>query len=388
MPFRSIEEVKRFLKEKADELRLDQQLIDRSMSQLAKMVKAAQLTAADSQILDFTGGPKQKRKTMNVDFPVVSVPDVKTLKEHYDMAERLSEQYKFLSNTEAEVKMNFAGDRGSQLKDVLGQFAKLKAQLEETLKNLFMHLAQIAEGHAPKQYLKFVKSLADELEENKHIECDGLQTMTYAALDKENKLVFAGYIILLNAVSDDQKTVPHLYIVIKWTVDGNVELFVEHDFVAPSLLHGGIVVSSLRAAAQAIASQMALEGFSSQIGNLPVSMQIKEPTGGLRREAFSAADWIESVSADDDVLIFKLKTTDPQKVEEVQSQIYLELKALAKRKRSTQIKVRRDQNILKFTFSNIEHGEGIHPYDLEFLHDRYKLSDKQLRQIVNTINGE
>jgi len=383
--FRSMEDVKRFLAEQSNEMDLERQLVDHGLTQMAKMVKAA-----PTQVMDFSGGGKGGRvkRTSNIDFPVVKVPNIQQLKEHYAQAEKLSERYKYITNTENEFKMNFAGEKGGNFDQVIGSFQKLKGEIEATLKDLFQALGQVAEGHAPPEYKKFVQALADEIEANRHIEADGLQTMTYAALSKDGELIFAGYIILINAVNDQQKVLPHLYITIKWTVGANVELFIEHEFVAPTLLHDGVTIDSLKSAAQAIASQMALEGFSSQIGNLPVAMQIREPNGGLRREAFSAKDWIKDVTAEADELKFVLTTADPRKVEEVQNQIYMELRALLKRKRSTTIRARHVENIVTFTFSNLEHGDGLHPSDLSWLEDKYGLDQQKLRRLVNVINGD
>jgi hypothetical protein len=389
--FRSLEEVKRFLTEQSKEFDLDRQLVDRGLSQIARVVArlSTKVEAIEYKSLDIGGGGEgqKRRRTMNIDFPEVEVPNKDQLKEHYELAERLSERYKYLVNTENEFKMNFVGEKSSEYQNVLGGFQKLKSQVEDTLKVLFQALAKVAEGAAPRQYKNFVKALAEEIENNKHIECESLQTMTYAALDKEDQLIFCGYIILQNAVNDEGKDVPHLYIAIKWTVGGDVELFIDHDFVPPGKLESGTVITSLTTAAQAIAKQMSLEGFSSQIGNLPVQMQIREPAGGLRREAFSVADWIESVDAKRDELIFTLTTADEAKVKEAQAQIFLELKSLVKKKKSTQIRVRRQDNVLTFTFSNMDHSEGIHPVDLEFLEDKYKLKAPQLRKLCNIING-
>lgn len=393
--FRSLEEVKRFLLDETKEFELDRQLVDRGLSQLARVIKAGQrkLEAAPEgmQVLDIggRGADGKKKRTLNIDFPVVHVPNAEQLKEHYALAEKLSEQYKYITNTENEFKMNMRGADGKQYQETLGAFQKLKSQIEGTLRTLFQMLAEVAEGHAPRQYKNFVKALAEEIENNKHIECDSLKTMSYVALDKEGKLVFCGYIILQNAVNDEGKVIDHLYIAIKWTVGADVELFIDHDFVAPTLLDNGTVITSLRTAAQAIAQQMSLEGFSSQIGNLPISMQIREPAGGLSREAFSAADVIEKVDAKRDELIFVLNTSEEAKVAEAQKQIFLELRAIIRNKKGTQIRVRHQpgSNVLTFTFSNMDHTSGLHPVDLEFLEEKYKLTAPQLRKIVNIING-
>jgi len=392
--FRSLEEVKRFLLDETKEFELDRQLVERGLSQLARVIKAGQrkLEAAGPegmQILDISGKGEngKRRRTLNIDFPVVHVPNAEQLKEHYAMAEKLSEQYKYIVNVENEFKMNMKGEGGKQYQDTLGQFQKLKSHIEETLRQLFQALAEVAEGHAPRQYKNFIKALAEEIENNKHIECDSLKTMSYVALGKAGELIFCGYIILQNAVNDEGKIIDHLYIAIKWTVGADVELFIDHDFVAPTLLDNGTVITSLRTAAQAIAQQMSLEGFSSQIGNLPISMQIREPAGGLSREAFSAADVIEKIDAKRDELIFVLNTSDPAKRDEAQKQIFLELRAIVRNKKGTQIRVRPQGNVLTFTFTNMDHTSGIHPIDLEFLEEKYKLNPTQLRKICNTING-
>ena len=389
--FRSLEEVRKYLKEAAEQLHLDEQIIDKNVKQLARLA-AKKIRAADElKIVDISGdGKSSKRKrTLNVDFPMVKVPDAQTLDKNYKVAERLSEQYKYLLNLENEVKMNFKGTKGSALDTTLGSIAKLKSDVEVKLKAIFLALAQVAEGHAPKQYKQFVQSLAEEISSNDHVECESARTMTYAALNKEGDLVFAGYIILVNAVSDEGKVAPTLYIVIKWTVGGDVEIFVEHEFVAPSLLEGGDTVVNIREAAKSVASQLSLEGFSSQIGNLPVAMQIKEPVGGLRPDLFSASGLIQDVKGAKDELIFTLKpNVTVEQIEEIKGQLYQEVRALVKRKRNTTVRMSAgNHDQIVFTFIGLDHSGGIHPQDLNFLGESYKLDDGQLRKIANVVNN-
>lgn len=394
--FRSIEEVRKRIKEMTDQFRLDTQLVDKTTKALAKTTKCASLTAGQTfKILDISGDDKpiKRKKTLNVDFPVVKVPNMKELTHSYQLAERLSEQYKYVLSLENEVRLNFSNvKRHNAVEDTVGSIQKLKAALEKDLKRLFASLNEVAHGHAPKEYLKFVQALATEIEENRHIECDGGKTMTYAAMgtDEDGKpaLVFAGYIILVNAVSDDGKIAPSLYIIIKWTVGGDVEIFVEHEFVAPSLLHGGTTVENLREATKAVSDQLSLEGFSSQIGNLPVSMQIRHPQSGLSPDLFTSAEFIESVTAEADELIFTLKKAGVPKLTDIASALFMEVKAMLKKKRSTKVRMRPSGNKIVFTFTGLDSSGGIHPYDLDFLSDKYKLSDAQLRKIANIINGE
>jgi hypothetical protein len=394
--FRSIEEIRKKIKEMMDQQRLDTQLVDKTEKALAKTAKASSLTAGQTfKILDISGDgkPTKRRKTLNVDFPVVKVPNMKELTHSYQLAERLSEQYKYVLSLENEVRLNFSNvKRHNAVEDTVGSIQKLKAALEKDLKRLFASLNEVAHGHAPKEYLKFVQALATEIEENRHIECDGGKTMTYAAMgtDEDGKpaLVFAGYIILTNAVSDDGKIAPSLYIIIKWTVGGDVEIFVEHEFVAPSLLHGGTTVENLREATKAVSDQLSLEGFSSQIGNLPVSMQIRQPQSGLSPDLFTSAEFIDSVTAESDELIFTIKKNGIPKINDIAAALFMEVKAMLKKKRSTKVRMRPSGNKVVFTFTGLDSSGGIHPYDLDFLSDKYKLSDSQLRKIANIINGE
>lgn len=382
--FRSLEEVRRYLQEQTQELQLDQQIVDKATKQLARHI-----TAAEPRIMDIGGEPKRNRRmTLDVNFPMVKVPQAQQLATHYALAEKLSEQYKALVNTENEIKLNFGRETGSQYKEVIGQFTKLRQQVAENLRKLLHALAQVAAGHAPKEYLQFVQGLADELATHSKLECDSIKTMTYPALDKAGKLIFGGYIILQNAVNDQGKTLPVLYIVIKWTVGEAVEVFIENEFIVPTLLESGTLVKNMREAAKVVDQQLSLEGFATQIGTLPVSMQISDPVGGMKPEAFSAKDYIRDIRGAKDSLIFTLNTEEPEKVEEIQTQIYMELKSLLKKKRSTRISVRPHGNTLTFSFSNLEHAGGIHPHDLEWLEDKYKLSDTALRRICNEINED
>jgi len=386
--FRSLEDVRRLLKQMGEDIGLETQMADKNIRQLARLSAASALKAAEEFDFSGTTGGKRTKKTINVDFPIVKVPNAAALEKNYKVTEKLSEQYKRLLDIENDLKMTFGKNPSPSYKETLGSVTKMRSNIEATLKRLFEELASVAQRHAPKEYLKFVASLAEELNSKQHLEVDGVDTMTYAALDKTGNLIFAGYIILKNAVNDQGNVAPHIYITIKWTVGGDVEVFVENEFVAPTLLGEGTVVENTKQAAKVIEQQLSLEGFSAQIGNLPVAMQLREPVGGLRSQAFSAAEHIKDVKADRDELIFVL---DPQlseeEIDEVKNQLYLEVKSLRKKKRSTQVRMRTAGNKLIFTFSNLDQEGGVHPSDLEFLEDKYKLSPTQLRKLANVING-
>ncbi len=387
--FRSVEEIKRWVSSQQDQVRDDQQMVDQVIQQLKAAASKIKVNAADLVFLDISSPGKKAKKT-NLDFPIVKVPNIDKLKSHYSVAEKLSEQYKLILNTETEIRLNFKGgllknQTSQSYADVMGSIQKLKSDLEETLKKVFLSLAEVAQGHAPAEYMDFMEELTTQLSKFA-IECDSAKSMTYAALDTEGQLVFGGYIILQNAINDEGRVLPHLYVVVKWTVGADIEVFVESEFVAPTLLQHGTVVETLKDTLKAIERQLTLEGFSSQIGNLPVSMQLKSPAGGLHRDLFQASEYIKKVTAEPEQLIFELTTSDAAVVDKIKTSIYLEVKALLKKKRSTTVRMKTEGHNLVFTFANLEH-DTFHPADLSFLEDKYKLNPTQLRKIVNVLNG-
>lgn len=391
---RSVEDVLRIVKDISEQHRLDTQLVDKTTKVLSKV--ATKVTASESfKILDFSGskGPARKR-TINIDFPIVSAPMPKELMHSYALAESLSEKYKYLVNLENEMNINFADmSNNSKIKVAKGEISKLKDAIEKDLRRLFATLNAVADGHAPKAYLNFVKVLAQELVNNKHLDCEGGRTVTYAAIGKpetgiKSNLVFAGYIILTNVIADDGRVAPNLYIVVRWTVGGNVEIFVEHDFIAPSLLQGGTTVENLRDALKAVTDQLTLEGFSSQLGNLPLDVQLRLPESGLRPGMFSMRDLLEFVSADTHELTFKVKRQHVKDIPTIKLNLFGEVKAMLKNKRNTTIRMSVSGQNIVFTFAGLDNTKGIHPNDLDFLSTKYKLANSQLRKIANIINGE
>ena len=390
--FRSLQEVKKYLDEQAAQLREDFQLIDQNIKQLTSMCKPpSKVTALEIKVLDFSGDGAKRRKTINTNFPIVKVPNKDKLTKNYREAEKLSQQYKALTQTENYVRMTFRNATNSNFQALMSNFTKLKADIEKKLRELFKALNAVAEGHAPVEYKKFLAGLVLELNESQHIECDGINSFTYVGLTKTGDLIFAGYIVLANAVSDEGKMVPHLYIAIRWTVSGEdagvVDVFVEHDFVEPGLLTGGIVVENLKDATKAITNQLALEGFSSQIGNLPVKMQLKDPDR-LNRDAFNGSGRVKSITVGEDMITFNLVQGVPKReFDEISNHLYVELKSVLKNKRSAKLRMRPGKDKIEFFITNLDQASGITPHDLEFLQEKYKLSDQAIRKVANEINN-
>lgn len=393
--FRSLQEVKRYLDEQTKQLNEEFQVIDHNIKRLTAMAVPSEIRALEIKVMDFSGGDSggKRRRTISTDFPVVEVPDKANLTKNYRHAEKLSQQYRALVQSENEVRMTFRDATNSNFLKLMSTFTKLKSDLEKKLRELFVALNKVAEGHAPKEYKKFLAGLVEELNENQHIECSSISSFTYVGLTKDtDDLIFAGYIVLKDAISDEAKQVPHLYIAIRWIVSGesagDVDVFVEHDFVEPGLLTGGLVVENLREAVKAITNQLALEGFSSQIGNLPISMHFKDPSR-LNREALNPRGLVISLKVSENTMVFHLKRASKEEVDEIANQLYGELKTMLKSKRNAKMRMRVSPNndFVEFFVSNLDQSNGITPHDLEFLKEKYRLSDQVLRKVANEINN-
>lgn len=381
--FTSLQQVKEYLKEQLEQLRIDEQVVDNQIRLGSKLLANGPTYTVE----DVGGGKTKLKRTINIDFPDVEIPNKEKLAEKYKILEEQTQRYKALLDTQNEIRLQFKNSSGPLFNELMGSFQKIKTATEEVLKKLFEFLNQVAEGHAPKEYKKFVVALAKELET--HLQFDSMKTMTYAAVDDKGALVFAGYIIIQNATNDEQKQVPNLYVVIKWTVGGNVEIFCEHEFVAPNLLEGGSLVKDLRSAAQAVKQELTLEGFSSAIGNLPLSMQMKRGSEELKEIFLTANEFVSKVEVSEDALIFVLKPgINSKEMKEVQYQLYEHVRAMLKNRRGAKVSMHPTGNLIKFTITNLDAKYGVMPHDIEWLKDKYELTESQLRKIANVLNGK
>ena len=368
--FRSIEEFKRFLSTLEKE-------IDTGIKEALETSK--KLAASFEFILDETPAPK-RAKTTKTDFPVVSVPNKDKLTKNYALAERLERQYQSLLQTEADMLTTFPAAKNANAKGVMRHIAELKADLEVAMRKLFEALNSVAENHAPKEFKKFMTTLASGVSE--HIDYDDLSTVMYAAMTKDDELIFTGYLIITNALSDEGTTAPNLYIAVAWTVNGTIKIFVDHEFLMPTNLKHGVVIKDSKGALASVQRQLALEGFSSAIGSIPAEVRLRTTVDDLHR-GLSMKTSVKSIKSQDGSLVFVVSDLS------VANQLYQELKASVSR--GTQIRMRTKKSgaggEIIFTFTDRNKDSTVSVQDLEFLQTTYNLTQQQLRRIANEISG-
>ena len=67
--------------------------------------------------------------------------------------------------------------------------------------------------------------------------------------------------------------------------------------------------------------------------------------------------------------------------------LFSEVKSMLKSKRKTKVRMSTQRNTVTFTFSGLDASGGVHPSDLDFLTEKYRLNDSQVRKIANIVNG-
>ena len=372
--FRSIEEFKRYLSELEKDIRKDVKTAEDTVRKL----KAADV---EFEVMDISNGgppPKMKRVT-KTDFPVVTVPNKDKLKKNYALIERMERQYQTLMVAEADLRASFPNAKNANASGALKSLQGLKYDLEQAMRKLFLSLNSVADKHAPKEFKKFVSSIASSIED--HLEFDALNTAIYAALTKEDELIFTAYLMLQNVVSDEGATAPNVYIAISWVVNGQIKVYVDHDFLMPTNLKYGTAVKDSKDALRSVQTQLALEGFSSTIGSLPATLRLKRTVDEVQ-QGLSVRKFVKSIVARDNELVFKV--TDVK----IANDLYKELKESTKRGTLIRMRVKGSkEGEIIFTFADRGNPSGISPNDLEYLQDTYGLSEAQLRRIVNEITG-
>jgi hypothetical protein len=230
---------------------------------------------------------------------------------------------------------------------------------------------------------------------NKHVVFKDSDLFLYVSVTKEGELVFTYYLMLRDVVNDDGFVTPHLYISIQWLIGpkSSVEVQLNHEYEVPNKLIGhGTSVGNVQDALKSISTMLQVENFSTALGVVPMAMLMKADPGKLTKEFFSFRDFIESVSVDENYMIFTLRpeANSPEIVKQVAYQLYIELRTLVKSKGVKLLmkeEKKGDTTNIVFNLSKVAEKGEISYYDLEFMRDKFGLKDTQMRKIAQIING-
>jgi hypothetical protein len=396
--FRYIDDVTRFLDTMKEEIDENEKVIKVHQTQLAFLKKpkewvgATLVKAAEMEltIKEGEGGSNKSRLKRKIDpeLTKVVVPNVKKLEEQYSLSEDLYEKHRTLEAVEAQLSMQFPDRRGEAYTATIAALHELKGKVAKQLKTVLGFLNEVAAKHVPKTFEKYIDVIRQEVQE--HVMFEDSNLFLYVSTSAEGQIVFTYYLMLINATNDEGKVTPSLYISVQWVVGESTTIQINPEYELPGQLlkEGGESVGSAGEAVKAISDLLALEDFSSSLGTVPLSTQLRKPLNELKPEMFSYKDFIQKLDVDEDKLVFKLrKGVEPEQAKEVAYALYQEVKGLFKSSRTAKIRMKPSSTQIEFTVTNVAKGREVSVHDAEFLGQKFGLNNAQLRKVLLILNS-
>jgi hypothetical protein len=396
--FRYLSDVKTFLDKLATELDESGKLVVQQQRMLASLFKVDSSCIRASMVFNITPTDRKDqqrlvrrmKKTLDPELTKVVVPNMKKLQSQYSMAEDLYEKHKAVEQVETTLSLSFPNRQGPEYNATMAQINSLKKKIADQLKICFQFLNEVAEHHVPKQFRQYIDLIAELV--NEHVIFRESSSFLYVSVDDDGNLVFTSYLMLQDVANDEGDVAPHLYVSIQWRLseEPTVHVDMNHEFETPNKLIGsGEEVDSVGSAVKAISEMLEMENFSSALGVVPLALQLKVDPSSLNPSLFSYRDFISKVEVDENSMIFVLRkeADSPETVTEIGAQLYKELKALMKTS-GVRLTMRQGCNALKFNIVKVAEGGEFNTYDMEFMRDKFGLTNQALRKIVNIINSE
>jgi len=421
--FRYVEDIIKYLGKMKTDLRESAQVLNQQVKLLAKLQRPTDFTkkalsaksvlaALDSkvkvqsalEVFKITPDANKKslsrlKRKIDPQAEKVIVPNLKKLKAQYQILDDLHQKWQALESIETQMGMQFADSSQTEKARNEIQFIKnaIKAQMQEA----FAFLNSVANAHVPKQFQQYVDALATEVSE--HVIHSDNHSFLYINISPKGSIVFTNYLMLQNAMNADGEVANTLYVAVQWVMgsvdeDASVKVYLSHDYELPERLQtsgAGIEVSNVQQAVRAIANLLDLENFSSSLGVIPLALQLKVDPNVLKKDLFSYRDYIESVAVTDDAIRFKLRKNagvNKESALKVAQQLHLELKELLQKQKGAKIraKVTKEgpQYVVTFTIHGTQGGLQLNLYDIEFMRDKFGLTDQQLRKIAFILQGK
>lgn len=413
--FRYLEDAVRFVRSIGKELDEYDQIIKKQHKLLAYLrTPQSWVTASLNRVnaaltvIDIVDSSKESRKrlrslkqTIDPKLDKVVVPGIRQLKSQYSLAEDLYQKFRALESVEIQINMTFAD--GRDLQKALEEITKAKNKVKSQLKEIFTYLNDVANSHVPRNFQTYMDAIRSEVEE--HVLFKGSSLFLYATVTDKGSITFTYYLMLEDVVNQEGELSPHMYIAVQWILgnpkegeDPSVKIYLDYDYELPNQLMkngAGVPVDSAQSAVRALSTMLDAESFSSSLGVIPLSLQMKMRPDQLSSNLFSYRDYINKVAVDGNTLIFNLKKSGEigatkDAVKQISYKLYQEVRELVRRSKNTRLAmdIKQKGGNYSIVFRIIGNPEGeFSTYDAEFLKDRFGLTDTQLRKIVTILNA-
>jgi hypothetical protein len=387
--FRSLQDVDKLLlqvKEKLDSL---DSLLRNYQTQFAKQeVKSALEFKINSE-------PTTSPKVFKVSkIEKIVIPRLDTLKSNFALAEELSDTIASLDAVYNNVAVNFRSIRGTN--DVLKKIKTMRASAETKFTRALEFLNTVGEKYAPSQFKTLVQSTMDYL--ITVLDYKTSLNYLYGYENKEGCLCFTYYVKLKQLVADNGEQYPEFFLVFtcvlkpesgnKGSLIASYFVTVLNTFATPGKFSLGKNVGTQAEASGAIGNLLEMENIANSIGVIPHNVSPDK----VNKNRFKDSSKIARIIVEPTAFTFELlKNVKKLEANSIISNLYLDIKGLLTGVKDANIKVKitsqEGRFIIRFTLNNLAKEDQISTNDLDWLQERFNLSDDKLRKIVREING-
>lgn len=354
-------------------------------------------TASDSYVIDLSTPNVHKSPVGKSSMKPTLVQE---LERNFLIVKNLWELKQTLGTVEARARSTKS--LGADMSKAISDAASVRKQIDRALAQAGEFLANQATKTAPAEFTKVVQSV-QRLVSRSLAYAD---TTTYTYLFPNGpELCYTSYIELKDVMDDKGVRVPEMYVVISLSIGvgalGKKTYYMDvlHEFEppSPSVLTSVIDPAKMATVATELADLLQVSHFANSIKRIPIRLLIAPDS--LDRELFSFSEYVQAVESDPDTqqLNFYLKptTTDKALIDKIQQQLYLDTKALlaATRARMRVAITEKEYKGAKCTCISFfilrgKDAPAASVEDLEFLKERFNLSDKAINNILVNINKD
>lgn len=322
----------------------------------------------------------------------LKVADMERLRKNYSIIHDLWGTREALESMAISIRQAFAS-RGEDTDKAVAEIAKLKLKVDKGLEEAFIFVSGLAHQNLPAKFETFNKALGLVLE--KSIIFDDSKQYTYLH-EVDGDLVFSTYTQLISVMDDDGTYYPELYVVSSYRIGMEQGTFIAilTKFAPPSERLLMKKVTTIKETLRALNMLLSMDNFTTSVGSLPIALLLKE--GTVKRDLFLYQNLIKSIQVAENkvVLVLKPEVTDDKEAHSIINQINLDFKQATKKtgtKLSMAVKKPMKSTekcfVLTFFFNPPNDVLWATPEDLQFIKERFQLSDLTLRTVVRTINS-
>lgn len=391
--YRSVNEVTNDLEKIADQVK-------DSLSLLKTFQKNIQKAAGSGMLVIDVDRPSAKTSPIG---KINNKPQlIKNLEKNFLVIQYLYEAKASLETLEAKLRASNKA-LGADLSKGLEGVSVLRKKVFKGLTDAFTFLKDEAAKSMPEQFSSFIGKM--RLLISRSITYTDATTYSYMFVNGDN-LCYSAYIQLRDIIDDKGARLPELYVVVSLEVsskDANKSKYfldVMYEFEPPNagLLTSSIDPTKMASVAQDLAALLNVTHFANSIQRIPVNLLLSPEL--LTRDTFSSSEYIQTVSMNEasKQIDFWLKpdVTDKSLVDSILKELYLDFKGLVSATRAKlrpAITEKKDKKgvtcyVISFFYIRGSDAPAAGPEDIEFLKERFNLSDKSMTQILQTINRD